>query len=58
MFLTFFPDGLNRDGKQLVTCGYDGTVRVWDSDKGKELSRQQFKSIQNCLTTHEVAVSD
>ncbi|CAK9866751.1 unnamed protein product [Sphagnum jensenii] len=36
-------------GKLLVTCGKDGTVRVWMADRGKEMSRHVFQSPQTCI---------
>lgn len=30
--------GWSRDGRFYTSSGYDGTVRVWDVAKGKELS--------------------
>jgi len=36
-------------GKFLVTCGKDGTVRIWSVDWGKEISCQAFKSSQLSL---------
>jgi WD40 repeat protein len=38
-----------RSGTLLVTCGKDGTMRIWSADWGKEISCQFFKSSQLCL---------
>lgn len=38
-----------RNGTLLVTCGKDGTLRIWSSDWGKEISCHNFKSSQLCL---------
>ncbi|KAH7421200.1 hypothetical protein KP509_13G045300 [Ceratopteris richardii] len=41
------------DGKFVLSAGHDGTVRVWESDRGKELSRHCFKAAQLCIDSHE-----
>jgi WD40 repeat protein len=32
------------DGKRFLTCGHDGTVRLWDGDSGQEQGRFDMKS--------------
>jgi WD40 repeat protein len=44
-------------GKLLVTCGKDGTVRVWMADRGKEISRHVFQSPQTCICISQANVS-
>ncbi|OAE24035.1 hypothetical protein AXG93_4079s1250 [Marchantia polymorpha subsp. ruderalis] len=45
--------GFIRGAKFMVTAGKDSTVRVWTSDRGKELSRACLKAAQTCMATSE-----
>ncbi|EFJ08223.1 hypothetical protein SELMODRAFT_429175 [Selaginella moellendorffii] len=41
------------DGKFIATCGDDGTLRVWDAERTRELSRQCFQSPLGCIESNE-----
>ena len=40
----------SRDGKNLATIGYDGTVSVWDVNTGKATFTQRIMSPGYCIT--------
>ncbi|KAL3697571.1 hypothetical protein R1sor_011647 [Riccia sorocarpa] len=45
--------GFIRGAKFMVTAGKDTTVRVWTSDRGKEVSRTYLKAAQTCMSASE-----
>jgi WD40 repeat protein len=34
---------MSPDGKRFATASYDNTVKVWDTDKGTELGKWEFR---------------
>jgi WD40 repeat protein len=42
----------SADGSRIVTASYDRTARLWDTAKGRELTRIALDAAVNALAMH------
>lgn len=39
----------NRDGSKFISCGFDKTVRVWETGSGKMLYKYDVPELPFCV---------